>query len=201
MRAPDADPGGPVTRLLSSLRDGRAEAWEELLPLVYGELRDLASQRLRYERQDHTLNTTALVHEAYVKLVDQRLAGVESREHFLAIAAQAMRRILVSYARARNSDKRGSGVRPLSLDQTLDPSLLGYLDDQAASLLALDDVLDRLAGFNERGARVVEYRFFGGLTYDEIATVMGLSSATVRRSWTLAKAWLQRELRDAGGPP
>lgn len=192
----DSAATGPVTRLLSSLRDGRTDAWDDLLPLVYQELRELASQRLRYEHRNHTLNTTALVHEAYVRLVDQRWAGVESRTHFLAVAAQAMRRILVSYARARNSDKRGGGVAPLSLDQTLDPSMLAWCEDQGESLLVLDDLLRRLEQFNPRGCRVVEYRFFGGLTYDEVAEVMDISSATVRRAWTLAKAWLQRELRD-----
>ncbi len=204
LSAADQPATGPVTQLLTSLRSGKSGAWDELLPLVYDELRVLASSRLRFERQQHTLNTTALVHEAYVKLVDQRLAGVDSKGHFFAIAAQAMRRILVSYARARKSEKRGGGAPVLSLDQTLsldhdlDAQLGGYFLEQGDALLALDEVMNRLEEFNERGCRVVEYRFFGGLTYDEIADVMGLSSATVRRAWTLSKSWLQRELRARG---
>ncbi|MEM6338264.1 MAG: ECF-type sigma factor, partial [Bacteroidota bacterium] len=165
-----------ITALLAEVHAGTPQAWDQLVPLVYDELRTIARGKLRRERADHTLNTTALVHEAYERLVDQRRASWKSRSHFYVVAAQAMRRVLVNHAIAQKAQKRGGGIRPLSIDQhELSVSDL----TRPAHLLALDEALTRLAVFNERGAKVVEYRFFGGLNYDEIAEVMGLSKATV----------------------
>lgn len=183
-----------VTELLGQMRKGQPEAIDRLLPLVYEELRQMAHLKLRYERRDHTLNTTALVHEAYLKLADQQWAHVQDRVHFFALAAQAMRRILVSYARQHQAAKRGSGKTPLSFDEARDGRAYTFSDAHADQLLALDEALTALEAFNERGCRVVEYRFFGGLTYDEIADVLGVSVATVRRAWDLARMWLRREL-------
>lgn len=185
---------GDITALLRQMQDGHAEALDDLLPVVYEELRAMAHHKLRFERPDHTLNTTALVHEAYLKMTDQRWARVSDRVHFFAIAAQAMRRILVSYARKHKAAKRGAGVRPVSLEQALD--LDNFSGEQATELLALDQALTQLEAFNERGARVVEYRFFAGLTHQETAEVMGLSPATVRRAWDLARMWLHQALTD-----
>jgi RNA polymerase sigma factor (TIGR02999 family) len=185
---------GDITALLRQMQDGQAEAFDELLPVVYEQLRAMAHHKLRFERPDHTLNTTALVHEAYLKMTDQRWARVADRVHFFAIAAQAMRRILVSYARKHNAIKRGDGVRPMSLDSAVD--LENFSGEQATELLALDQALTQLEAFNERGARVVEYRFFAGLTHQETAEVMGLSPATVRRAWDLARMWLHQALTD-----
>lgn len=169
------------------------DSFEALLPLVYKELRALAEHKLRFERDDHTLTPTALVHEAYLRLANQREVRWQSRAHFFAVAAQAMRRILVNYAEKRNANKRGSGSRPVSLSVFDDGNWL-LSENGNEALLALDEALDRLEVFNERGCRVIEYRFFGGLNYDEVAEIMGVSPVTVRRSWTTAKAWLRREL-------
>lgn len=181
-----------VTALLAQASDGDREAFDRLLPAVYDELRQLAGARLRFERDGHTLNATALVHEAYFRLVGQERVEWKGRAHFFAIASQAMRRILINYAEARNAQKRGGGAVHVSLDaaaETMDPT-------QASELLALDQALKELERFNERGARVVEYRFFGGLTHDEIAEAMGLSEVTVRRAWRSARAWLRDALDD-----
>ena len=186
-----------VTQLLRAMQAGRQEALDQLMPLVYEELRALAHDKLRFERRGHTLNTTALVHETYLKLADQHMAQVQDRTHFMALAAQAMRRILVSYARRHKAGKRGGGAAKVPFDEALDGHPFLFSEARAAELLMLDDALIRLETFNERGCRVVEYRFFGGLSYDEIAGVMGLSSATVRRAWDLAKMWLSRELDPA----
>jgi RNA polymerase sigma-70 factor (ECF subfamily) len=165
------------------------------MPLVYEELKEVAHRQLRRERSDHTLNTTALVSEAYLKLANQETPW-QNRAHFYAIAAQSMRRILVHYAEKRNAEKRGGGVVPQSVERDLleigdglDPSRLDLV-------LSIDDALKKLEQFNERGARVVEYKFFGGLTYEEIAEVLGVSNVTVRRSWSTAQAWLRREITD-----
>ena len=170
-------PRRTVTALLNAMRAGEPEALDRLVPVVYDELRRMAHHKLRFERPGHTLNTTALVHEAYLRLADQRWAQVQDRTHFFAIAAQAMRRILVSYARKHNAVKRGGQVQWVPLDEVLDDSLV-FSDEQAGELLALDAALTRLEAFNARGCRVVEYRIFGGLTHDEIADVMGLSTIT-----------------------
>jgi RNA polymerase sigma-70 factor, ECF subfamily len=176
-----------VTRLLLDVSSGRREATDELLLLVYAELRDLAARLLRNERSDHTLQPTALVHEAYLRLVDQRAGSWENRAHFLGIAAQAMRRILVDHARRRSTAKR-KGAR-VTLDENLAPATGPSVD-----LLEIDAALGRLAELDARQARVVELRFFGGLNVEETASVLGIGSATVKRDWTLARAWLHREL-------
>ncbi|MEM7415658.1 MAG: sigma-70 family RNA polymerase sigma factor [Gemmatimonadota bacterium] len=192
MTAPSTD----VTRLLHEASAGNRTAVDELLPLVYDELRALARSKLRFESEGHTLSATALVHEAYMKLVDQTQVEWQNRSHFFAVAAESMRRILISYARARNAEKRGHGVVPESLDH-VDELLAGGQDE---ALIDLDDALTRLADFNERGARVVTYRYFGGMSHKEIAEVLGTSVMTVRRSWDLARAWLRRELSDTPQP-
>ena len=161
-----------------------------LMELVYDELRAMAHRKLAFERSGHTLQTTALVHEAYLKLVDQRRVDWQNRAHFFAVAATAMRRILVNYAQARRAAKRGGAAENVPLEEA--NAIAGHLPDER--LLALDDALARLEEFNPRGARVVEYRFFGGLGYDDIATTMGVSPITVRRAWESARAWLRREL-------
>ncbi len=179
-----------ITRLLDEVGSGRREALDELLPLVYDELRKIAGQHLRNERDDHTLNATALVHEAYIKLVDQRRVEWQNRAHFYAIASMAMRRILVSYARARGREKRGGGVHPLELDE------LGAVmsDDRAEEIVDIDQALEELAGINARAARVVECRFFGGLSIEETAAALDIAPMTVKRDWLMAKTWLKREI-------
>lgn len=178
--------------LLTGFASGdRPEAAAELLPLVYGELRALARHYLRGERSNHTLQPTALVHEAYLKLVDQTRVDWKGRAHFLAIAAQAMRRILVDHARAVGAQKRGGDRRRLTLD--------GLPEDapfRGAELLELSDALDRLAALSPRQARLVELRFMAGLTVEEAAEVLGVSTPTAERDWVFAKAWLRRELQN-----
>lgn len=161
---------------------------DHLVPLVYDELRRLASSYLRGERADHTLQTTALVHEAYLKLSDQRHTSWANRSHFFGIAAQAMRRILVDYARARGRAKR-SGGNPVTLDEEL-AGTTGHPEE----VLEVDEALKRLARLDERQARIVELRYFGGLTIEDTALALDLSPATVKREWTSARAWLQQEL-------
>jgi RNA polymerase sigma factor (TIGR02999 family) len=186
-----------VTRLLIAWSDGDERALAALMPLVYDELRRLAHRHLGRERADHTLQTTALVHEAYFRLVDQKEPRWRNRAHFLAIASQMMRRILVDYARARGFGKRGGGTRRAPLDEAMVVS-----DERAADVVALDEALKALAQFDERKSRMVELRFFGGLSIEETAEVLGVSPGTVMRDWTFAKAWLQREInsgdRDEG---
>jgi RNA polymerase sigma factor (TIGR02999 family) len=178
-----------ITQLLRQWSDGRQEALDRLLPEIYAELRKLASSYLRRERSDHTLQATALVHEAFLRLIDQRSVKWQSRAHFFGIAAQMMRRILVDHARAHDTDKRGSGEARLSLDEALIVAPSTDVD-----LLALDEALARLAAIDAQQSRVVELRFFGGLTIAETAEVLRVSPATVGREWTLAKAWLYAEL-------
>jgi len=180
---------GQVTQLLIACADGDREAFDRLFPLVYDELRRVAHNRLRGERPDHTLNTTALVHEAYLKLVGLNEIRYESRAHFFAIAAQAMRNILVTYAHRRNAHRRGGGRRAEPLDEAL-----VITDQQVEDILALDEALGRLKAINERQHKVVEYRFFAGLGVEETATVLGVSPATVKRDWSFSRAWLNREL-------
>jgi RNA polymerase sigma factor (TIGR02999 family) len=186
----DMDPRFEVTELLRQWSDGRPEALDRLLPEIYAELRRLASSYLRRERPDHTLQPTALVHEAFFKLVDQRAVQWQSRAHFFGIAAQAMRRILVDHARAHAADKRGAGERKVSLE---DAQIAGKAID--FDVLALDEALSRLAVFDPQQSRVVELRFFGGLTMEETAEVLHISPATVGREWTMARAWLYAELK------
>jgi RNA polymerase sigma factor (TIGR02999 family) len=186
---------GEITRLLAGAQQGNREALDALLPLVYDEMRRIAHGRLRSERDGHTLNTTALVHEAYLKLVDQTRVEWQSRGHFFAVAAEAMRRILVDYAKGRRASKRGGGAGSVELEAARNVSTDSpFTDDEALELIELDGALDRLAAFNRQGALVVQYRFFGGLSTDEVAEVLGCSERTVRRSWTAARAWLRSEL-------
>ncbi len=180
---------GNVTALLNELRGGNPTVVDSLMPLVYDALHSLADRQLRGERPEHTLNATALVHEAYLKLVDQRRVTWQNRAHFLAIAARAMRRILINYAKSRLARKRG-GDQVLV---TFDDELAGR-EARAEELVDLDDALSKLKLMNERQSQVVEYHFFGGLTHEEIAAVLNVSVPTVRRDWRLARAWLSREL-------
>lgn len=182
-----------VTDLLVDWTEGDKAALDRLMPFVYDELRLLAERYLAQERPDHTLQATALVHEAYVKLVDQRAVRWQSRAHFFGIAAQLMRRILVDHARRRDAAKRGDGVRKLSIEDVVAETPAPQVD-----ILALDRILDTLAAVDAQQARVVELRFFGGLTVDESAQVLSVSPTTVKRDWRVAKAWLYRELQRAG---
>jgi len=179
----------PVTTWLHRLRDGDPDALERLLPLVYDDLRVLARAQLRGERAGHTLSATALVHEAYMRLDAREHLTPGDRRHFFAIAAQAMRRVLIDYARTRNRRKRGGGEVPIDIDEG---ALIS--DEAAEELLCLDEALDRLARANPRAAQVVEQRFFAGLTLDETAEVLGVSSKTVQRDWISARAWLWKEI-------
>ena len=182
-------PREDVTALLRQWSDGRQDALDRLLPEIYAELRKLASSYLRRERSDHTLQATALVNEAFLRLVDQRAVQWENRAHFFGIAAQMMRRILVDHARAHGAAKRGDGQAPLALDEALVAAPSSNVD-----VLALDEGLTRLAALDPQPARVVELRFFGGLTMEETAVALRISPATVGREWALAKAWLYAEL-------
>ena len=184
-------PAPEITRLLDSLSSGDRGVLDVLFPLVYDELRRLARRQLSRERPGHTLDSVALVNEAYLKLVDQDNVRAENRAHFFAISARAMRAILVDYARARNAAKRGGGGAAIPLDEV--EELLS--DEQAEHLEALDEALARLAAVNDEASRVVECLYFGGLTLDETAVALGMSVATVRRRWSFAKAWLGRELK------
>lgn len=179
-----------VTMLLARAGAGDAQATDELLPLVYAELRDLAARHLKSERSDHTLQPTALVHEAYMRLVGPGEVTWESRAHFFGAAAQAIRRILTDHARARDSLKRGGGRGEEPLAEV--PGDHPPTDD--VDYVALDAALERLAALDPQKARVVELRFFAGLTADETALSLGVSASTVARDWRFARAWLQREL-------
>jgi len=178
-----------VTRLLTAWGDGNSQALEELIPLVYGELRRLAARHMRRERTDHTLQTTALVHEVYLRLIDQQHVEWRNRAHFFAICAQLMRRIVVDHARTRQRAKRGGAAKQVPLEQAalLTPA-------QCEEILALDDALQRLAETDERKSRIVEMRCFGGLSVEETAAALGVSENTVIRDFSLAKAWLRREI-------
>ncbi len=184
-----------VTILLDRINDGDGKAPEELLPLVYSELRKLAHSYLQRERADHTLQATALVHEAYLRLVDWETVSWQNRAHFFAVAANVMRKILVDHAREKRAQKRDFGQK-LSLDEALS------LPDQNArevDLIGLDDALRKLAKFDQTQSKIVELRFFGGLTIEETAHALKISPATVKREWTVAKTWLFREIRQSDG--
>ena len=183
--APDPN----VTQALVQLTSGDQAALDRLLPLVYGQLRDLAQRELRRERPDHTLNATALVHEAYLKLVQLDSIEWRGRAHFFGAAAKSMRRILISYARMKKAEKRGAGADHVAID-----SVVVAARERPADLVALDEALTRLEEMNERQARIVECRFFAGMDLKETAEALGISPATVKRDWTLARAWLNREL-------
>jgi len=179
-----------VATLLGELDVGNDKAVAELVVLLYSELRNLASSYLRRERGDHTLQTTALVHEAYLRLADQREVRWKNKEQFMGVAAQLMRRILVDYSRGHNAQKRGKGFEKVFLEEAA-----GFSKGKASDVIALDEALTRLAEFDPEQARLVELRFFGGLSVEEAAGVLGVSRTTVKRNWNLAKAWLARELR------
>ena len=179
-----------VTRLLVRLTDGDRGVLDELLPVVYGELRKLASSYLRRERVGHTLQPTALVHEAYMRLVDQTQVQWQNRAHFFGVAAQMMRRILVDHARAHEAEKRGGEFQKLSLDENIDVS-----GERDVNLVALDDALNLLAEIDPQKSKIVELRFFGGLSVEETAEVLGVSAPTVKRQWRMAKAWLYGQVK------
>jgi len=183
-----------VTLLLSALTRGDDGAASKLIPVVYAELRRLAGSYMRRERVDHTLQATALVHEAYLKLIEQRSANWQSRAHFFGVAAQLMRRILIDHARGHSRQKRGGEQKRVSLDEAF-----VFSEKQADELLAVDDSLNRLAEIDPRQARVVELRFFGGLSVEEAAEVLGVSPKTVKRDWSVAKAWLYADLKERHG--
>jgi len=185
-----------VTTLLIQQGEGPPPTDSDLLPLVYEELRSLAASYLNNERQGHTLQPTALVHEAYLRLVDQTRVRWQDRTHFFAVAAMCMRRILINHARDRNRLKRGGGMRRVALTELTAP---GNLSDQA--LLTLDEALKRLAELDERKARVVEFRYFAGLSVEQTAELLGASPATVKRDWEFARAWLLRELTTGEDTP
>jgi RNA polymerase sigma factor (TIGR02999 family) len=177
-----------ITEILATLRTGDQEALKSLIPLVYDELRRLANYHLNRERPDHTLQSTALVNEAYLRLAGQDLK-IQNRAHFFAIASQLMRQILVDYARRHRASKRGSGACMLTLDeQIVSPQT------RSVDVLALDEALNGLAKLDQQQSRIVELRFFGGLSIDETSVVLGISPATVKRDWTTARVWLHREI-------
>lgn len=184
---------GDVTLLLAEMKRGNSEALPKLIPLVYKELRRLAAHCLREERGGHTLQATALVHEAYLRLVDQKRAGWQNRAQFMGVAAQVMRRILVDYARQRVAAKRG-GAAPVPLDG-ID---VAEAVDQSAEMLAVDEALARLTELDPQQARIVELRYFGGMTVEETAEILDISPRTVKRDWAMAKAWLKLEFTSAG---
>ncbi len=185
-----------MTVLLAKWQGGNEEALQALIPLVYKELRALAHHYLRAERPGHTLQSTALVHEAYLRLVGQRPVQIQNRAHFVGIAAKLMRQILVDYARRRRAAKRGPECR-VELDESIGG--LDVAEKQGVDVLALDDALIQLSRRDVQQGRIVEMRFFGGLTVEETAEALDISAATVKRDWTMAKAWLTREMQRGGG--
>jgi RNA polymerase sigma factor (TIGR02999 family) len=178
-----------LTGLLVAGGKGDRDALDRLLPAVYDELRSLAAAYLRAERPSHTLQPTALVHEAYMRLIDQRSVDWKNRAQFFGLAAQMMRRILVNHAEAKAAEKRGGGADRVTLNDAMNVS-----ERQEVDVIAVDQALSRLAKLDERQAQIVELRFFAGLTVEEIAEILGVSSPTVKRDWSMAKAWLKREL-------
>ena len=187
-------PSPDVTALLAEWSRGDRSALSQLLPVVYGELRRIAARQLAGERVGHTLQPTALVHEVYLRLVDQRQVDWQNRAHFFGVAAQVMRRILVDHARRHSAGKRGDGIRCVSLDDAKDVPAAGEIP-----ILALDRALDRLQQVDADLARIVELRAFGGLTVEEAAHVLKISPSTAKRDWRTAKAWLSRELGSVAG--
>jgi len=185
-REPDT---AKITDLLLAVSNGERDALDQLVPVVYDHLRRIAGAQLRHEIPDHSLQPTALVHEAYLRLVDQRQVHWRNRAHFFGVAASLMRRILVDHARARLADKRGGGLERVTLtgDEAVD-------SPRGIDVLALHESLERMAAFNPRQERIVELRYFGGLTIEEAAEVIGISEATLVREWTVAKAWLRADL-------
>jgi RNA polymerase sigma-70 factor (ECF subfamily) len=184
---------GEVTELLLAWSGGEASALDKVMPLVYAELHRLARQRLWHERAGHTLQTSDLINEAYLRLVDANRVNWQDRAHFLAVSAQAMRRVLVEHARARGSQRRGAGVQRLPLEAALNVHA-----QQSPDLVKLDEALTALAGEYPRRAQVIELRFFGGLSVEETAAVLGVSEDTVLRDWRLARIWLLRAMNGEG---
>jgi RNA polymerase sigma factor (TIGR02999 family) len=180
-----------VTELLRCFRKGNSEAGAKLIPLVYEELRRMARRYMRQERSDHILQTTALIHEAYLRLVEQKETNWQNRAHFFAVAAQLMRRILVDHARASEAAKRGGDAERVSLDE----ECITWSPEKSRELIALDESLKRLAQLSPRQSQIVEMRFFGGLTVEEAAEVLQITPRTVKRDWSVARAWLHREVR------
>jgi RNA polymerase sigma-70 factor, ECF subfamily len=179
-----------VTILLTELNKGHSQAVSKLLPIVYGELRRLAGRYMRRERENHTLQATALVHEAYIRLVQNSSVDWEDRAHFFGIAAQVMRHILVDYARGHGREKRGAGQNFVALEEAL-----VFSPEKSVEFLQLDESLQQLSKLDPRQARIVELRYFGGLTVEETAHVLGISPKTVKRDWSVAKAWLHGDLK------
>jgi RNA polymerase sigma-70 factor, ECF subfamily len=186
----DKHTSGQVTRLLNDWGDGDSTALDELIPVIYDELRSLAARYLRRERADHTLQPTALVHEAYFRLVDQRDVHWQGRAHFFGVAAQMMRRILIDHAKSHGREKRGGGLHKVDLDQA---AVLA--EEQASEVIALDDALEALARLDPRKGKIVELRYFGGLSVEETAELLGVSPNTVMRDWAMAKAWLYKTIK------
>jgi len=184
-----------VTQLLGRWRSGDREALDALVPLVYDELKRIAQRYLRNERHGHTLQSTALVHEAYVRLTNQQLPQWQNRAHFFAVAAQLMRQILVDHARAHRADKRGGGACKLTMEEAEQSPLKVDVD-----VIALDDALKTLSELDVQQGKVVELKFFGGLSIEETAEVLGVSPSTVKRDWITARAWLHRELDRSAAP-
>jgi RNA polymerase sigma factor (TIGR02999 family) len=182
----------PISTLLSKWRTGDQHALEALIPLVYQELRRIAQHHLRQERPDHTLQSTALVHEAYLRLMKQGPSEIENRAHFLSVASRLMRQILVDHARGHRAAKRGGGLK-VEFNEAINPP-----SAQSVDLIALDDALNELARLDPQQSRIVELRFFGGLSIEEAAEVIGISRTTVKREWATARAWLRREVGKAG---
>jgi RNA polymerase sigma factor (TIGR02999 family) len=183
------DPGAS-TQMLKEWSNGNALVLEELVPLVYMELRKQAARYMRRERPGHTLQTTALIHETYLKLVDQHQTDWKNRAHFFGISSKIMRRILLDHARSKSSEKRGGGAINISLDE----DVMATQDPKSVDLIALDEALDRLAAIDEQQARIVELKYFSGLSLNETAEVLKVSRTTVANDWNVAKAWLYREL-------
>ena len=181
--------GHQVTQLLRAWSEGEAAALDKIMPLVYRKLHTMARRYMAHEHPGHTLQATALVHEAYVRLVDTAQVSFENRAHFFGLCAQVMRRILVDWARSRHAQKRGGDVAPLELDEAL---VVG--EERGRDLVALDDALTALSAQDERKGKVVELRFFGGLSVEDTATALKISPETVMRDWKFAKSWLRREL-------
>lgn len=178
-----------ISLILKDWSSGKSEAVDRLMPVIYDELKKIAAQYLRKERREHTLQPTELAHEAYLKLIDISNVNWQDRAHFFAVSAQVIRHILVDYARAKATDKRGGAAERIILDEAISSS-----DERDTDLLALDEALKLLATFDEQQSRIVELRFFGGLTIEETAAVLDLSPATIKREWALARAWLHKTL-------
>lgn len=182
-----------ISLILKDWSSGNRDAVDELMPVIYDELKKIAAQYLRKERREHTLQPTELAHEAYLKLIDISNVNWQDRAHFFAVSAQVIRHILVDHARAKATDKRGGAAERIVLDEAI-----SFSEEQDTDLLALDEALKNLATFDEQQSKIVELRFFGGLTIEETAEVLKISPATIKREWTLAKAWLFKRMKDEG---